>query len=182
MAQMGLGGGSHEELIRRILELMEIGIVKIFLSSRDVPYIANSLPHNVHECTKINLDMNSFVKEDVETFIRRRVNAWGWDMELRERAMECLLAKSDGIFLWASLAVKSLTYFRFGLDFDEFLRKPLSGLEDIYRTMLHTLFSCGGPGEVLNVIWGVALALRPLTFSELSYILACVKGKARGEQ
>ena len=126
--------------------------------------------------------MNSFVKEDVETFIRRRVNAWGWDMELRERAMECLLAKSDGIFLWASLAVKSLTYFRFGLDFDEFLRKPLSGLEDIYRTMLHTLFSCGGPGEVLNVIWGVALALRPLTFSELSYILACVKGKARGEQ
>ena len=178
----GLGGSSHEELIRRILGLMEIRIVKIFLSSRDVPYIANSLPHNVHECTKINLDMNSFVKEDVETFIRRRVNAWGWDAQLRGRAMESLLAKSDGIFLWASLAVKSLTYFRFGLDFDEFLRKPLSGLEDIYRTMLHTLFSCGGPGEVLNVIWGVALALRPLTFSELGYILACVEGKARGEQ
>ena len=178
----GPGGSSHEELIRRILGLMEIRIVKIFLSSRDVPYIANSLPHNVHECTKINLDMNSFVKEDVETFIRRRINAWGWDVELRERAMESLLAKSDGIFLWASLAVKSLTYFRFGLDFDEFLRKPLSGLEDIYRKMLHTLFSCGGPGEVLNVIWGVALALRPLTFSELGYILACVERKARGEQ
>ena len=38
----GLGGRSHEELIGRILGLMEIQTVKIFLSSRDVPYISNN--------------------------------------------------------------------------------------------------------------------------------------------
>jgi len=178
----GLGGRSHEELMRRILGLIEIRTVKIFLSSRDVPYISNNLPHNHHGYTKINLDMNNFIKADVETFIRGRVNAWGWDMELRERAMECLLAKSEGIFLWASLAVKSLTYFHLGLDFDEFLRKLPLRLTDVYRTMLHKLFSQGEPQKVLNMIQSVALALRPLKFSELGYILACIEEKAREEE
>ena len=177
-----LRGKSHEELISKILGLMEIKTVKIFLSCQDVPYISNNLPHNPYKCRKINLDMNGFVKADVETFIRRKVNAWGWDTELRERAMECLLAKSDGIFLWASLAVKTLSYFHLGLDFDEFLRKLPLGLEDVYRTMLHKIFLQGGPWKVLNVIQSVALALRPLTFGELGYILACIEGKAGEEQ
>ena len=177
-----LRGKSHEELISKILGLMEIKTVKIFLSCQDVPYISNNLPHNPYKCRKINLDMNGFVKADVETFIRRKVNAWGWDTELRERAMECLLAKSDGIFLWASLAVKTLSYFHLGLDFDEFLRKLPLGLEDVYRTMLHKIFLQGGPWKVLNVIQSVALALRPLTFGELGYILACIEGKAGEEK
>ena len=178
----GLGGRAHEELIRRILGLMKVHTVKIFLSSRNVPYISNNLPHSPHECAKIDLDTNSFVKEDVETFIKHRVNGWGWDVELRERAMKSLLAKSGGTFLWASLAIKSLSYFSSGPDFDKSLRKPPLGLEEIYRTMLHTLFLRGGPEEIPNMIRSVALALRPLTFSELGYILACIEGKAREEQ
>ena len=167
-----------EELIRRILSLMEIGTVKIFLSSRDVPHISNNLPRNPAECLTINLDTNCFVKADVETFIGRRVNAWRWDDDLKKKAMETLLAKSEGIFLWASVAIKSLAYLSSGPDFEEFLRKPPSGLEDVYRTMLRTLLSREESGEVVNMIWSVALALRPLTFSELGHILACVGEKA----
>jgi len=178
----GLGGWSHGEVIERILGLMKIRTVKIFLSSRNVPHISNNLPRNPYRCLKINLDMNSSVRDDVETFIRRKVNAWGWGVELTKRAMEALLVKSEGIFLWASLAIKSLTYFSSGLDFDEFLRKPLSGLEKIYKSMLDTLFSRGGSGEVLNMIQIVALALRPLTFSELGFILACIEGKYGAQQ
>jgi len=178
----GLGGRLHGEVIERILGLMKIRTVRIFLSSRNVPHISNNLPHNPYRCIKINLDKNNFVKEDVETFIRRRVNAWGWDDELRERAMEALLVKSEGIFLWASLAIKSLTYFSSGPDFDEFLRKPPQGLESIYKIMLHTVFSRGGSREVLNMIQIVALALRPLTFSELGFILACIEGKTGDQQ
>ena len=173
-----LGERSHEALISKILGLMEIRGVKIFLSCRDVPYISNNLPHNPYKCRKINLDANSFVRADVETFIWRKVNAWGWDMELKERARECLLAKSDGIFLWASLAVKSLSYFHLGLGFDEFLRKLPLEFADVYRTMLDKLLLQGGPQKVLNMIQSVALALRPLTFGELGYILACIEGKA----
>ena len=173
-----LGGRSHEELINKILGLMEIRTVKIFLSSRDVPYISNNLPHNPYKCRKINLDTNNFVRADVEAFIWRKVNAWGWDMELRERARECLLAKSDGIFLWASLAIKSLSYFHLGLDFDEFLSKLPLQFADVYQTMLDKLFLQGGPQKVLNMIQSVALALRPLTFGELGYILACIEGEA----
>jgi len=178
----GLGESLCKELIERILELMQIRTVKIFLSSRDVPHISNNLPRDCHEFARINLDMNSSVREDVETFIRRRVNAWGWDDDLRERAMEALLVKSEGIFLWASLAIDNLTYFSSGPDFDRILEKPWSGLEDIYRKMLHTILLPGKSGEVLNMIWSVALALRPLTFAELGHILACVEEKERDKQ
>ena len=171
-----------KELIGKILKLMEIRTVKIFLSSRDVPHISSSLPYNPHEFTKINLDTNSAVKEDVEIFIKCKVNALGWDVELRERAMETLLAKSEGICLWVSLAIENISSLRSGLDFDEFLRKPLLGLEDIYRKMLRTLFSGEVSREVLSAIWCVALALRPLTFGELGYILVCIEEGTRVEQ
>ena len=161
---------------------MEIRTVKIFLSSRDVPHVSNNLPRNCCGFTEINLDTNTFIKKDVETFIRRRVNAWGWDEDLRERAMEALLVKSEGIFLWASLAIDNLTYFSSGPDFDRVLEKPWLGLEDVYRKMLHTILSRGESGEVLNMIWSVALALRPLTFAELGHILACIEEKARDKQ
>ena len=178
----GLKESLCKEFIGRILGLMEIRTVKIFLSSRDVPHISNNLPCSIHESTKIDLDMNGFIKEDVESFIRRRVNSWGWNVDLKERAMETLLAKSEGIFLWASLAIENLTYFSSGPDFDKFLSKPPSGLKDVYREMLRTLISRGESGEVLNMIWSVALALRPLTFRELAHILACIEEKARAEQ
>jgi len=96
--------------------------------------------------------------------------------------MKALLAKSEGIFLWASLAVDGLTYFSSGPDFNKFLRRPPSGLQEVYRGMLCTLSSREESGEVLNMIWSVALALRPLTFCELGYILACIEEKSRAEQ
>ena len=171
----GLMESLCKELIRRILKLMEVRTVKIFLSSRDVPYISNNLLHNPHEYTKINLDTNNFVKEDVEIFIRCRVNAWGWDFELRDRVIETLLAKSEGIFLWVSLAIDNLSHLSLGPDFDQSLSKSLLGLEDTYRKMLRALFSGEVSREVLSAIWCVALALRPLTFGELGYIVACIE-------
>ena len=178
----GLGGRSHGELIGKILGLMEICTVKIFLSSRDVSHVANNLSCDSSKCTKINLDTNSLVKEDVARFIRRRVNAWGWEGDLREKAMETLLAKSDGIFLWASLAIEDLTYLSSGPDFDKILKKPPSGLKEKYRGMLHSLISRVGSEEVLNMIWCVVLSLRPLTFAELGHILACIEEAVRAKQ
>ena len=95
----GLKTSLCKELIGRILGLLDIQKVKIFLSSREVPHISNNLPRNPPECLKINLDTNESVKEDEEAFIRRSVSAWGWDDGLGDRAMETLLAKSEGIFL-----------------------------------------------------------------------------------
>ena len=181
----GVGGLNKrlcKELIRSILKLMEIRTVKIFLSSRDVPHISSSLPYNPHKFAKINLDTNTAVKKDVEVFIRCRVNSWGWDVALRERAMETLLAKSEGIFLWVSLAIENLSRLSSASDFDEFLRKPPSRLEDIYRKMLRTLFSREVSREVLSAIWCVALALRPLTFGELGYILVCIEEGTRAKE
>ena len=178
----GLHQSLCEELLGRVLGLMEIGTVKVFLSSRDMPHISNSLLRNTPEFSKINLDTNSFAKQDVERFIRLRMNAKLEDVEMRERAVEILIERSESIFLAASLAIDNLTYLTTGPDFHEMPREPSFGLAAVYQTMLHTLISDRGSGEVLNTIWSVALALRPVTFSELGHILACIEGKAKGEQ
>ena len=177
----GLMESLCKELIGRILKFMEIRTVKISLSSRDVPHISSSLPYNTHEFAKINLDTNTAIKEDVEVFIRCRVNSWGWDIEPRDRAIKTLLAKSEGIFLWVSLAIDNPSHLSSGPDFDESPRKPLVELEDIYRKILRTIFSKEVSREVLSAIWCVALALRPLTFGELGYILVCIEEGTRAE-
>jgi len=174
--------GSCKELIRKILELRKIRKVKIFLSSRDVPYISKNLPHNTHEFIKINLDANSPANEDPETLTRSRANAWDWDVELSERAAETHQAKAEGTLPPALLVIESLKHLSLGSDFDEFLRKPQLGLEDVYEKMLDTLFSRGVPLEVLSTIWCVALALRPLAFGELGYMLVCIEEKTRAER
>ena len=177
----GLKGRSHRELIGRILGLMEIRNVKIFLSSRDVPHIANNLSSDPSQYTRINLDTNSFVKEDVKAFIRCRVNRWGWDANTKERT-ETLLAKSEGTFLWASLAIESLTSLSTGPSIEPFLKKLPLKLEDLYRKILRTLLSRVKSGEVLNLIRSVALAFRPLTFCEFGYILTRMKTGPRARQ
>jgi len=167
-----------KDVIQQIRKLMKIRRVKIFLSSQDVPHVSNNLP----KFTRINLDTNSFLKEDVETFIRNKVDAWGWDDKQKEKAKEALMAKSEGTFLWASLAIENLACLSSGPDFDAFLERPPPMLEDIYRRMLRTLCSRVELRGVLDMIWSVALALRPLTFSELGHTLACIEERARVEQ
>ena len=178
--------GLHEslckELLGRVLGLMAIGTVKVFLSCRDIPHIRESLLRHTPKYSKINLDMSSSAKEDVETFIRLRVNAKQGDVDVKEGVVETLLERLEGSFLSASLAIDNLTYLTSGPDSHELRKQPRLGLEEVYRTMLCTVISHGGSGEVLNTIWSVALALRPVTFSELGYILACIEGKSRVEQ
>jgi len=177
-----LGGRSQAELIRRILPVMEMRTVKIFLSSRDVPHISDNLLCGPSECTKIDLDTNSFVTRDVETFIRQRVTALGWGANLSERAIEALLAKSEGTFLWTSSAIKNLACFSSGPDFDAILENPLPELQQVYGKMLGSLSEQEGSEKVLDIIHNVALALRPLTFGEFGHILAWMDEKVRPER
>ena len=178
----GLGGRSQEELIGRILGLMEISKIKIFLSCRDGPYISDSLLRSPLKCTKVDLDMNSSVAKDVETFIRGRVSAWGWDADLSKKAIEALLAKSEGTFLWASLAIENLSCFSSGPDFNTFIEKPPQELQDIYRLMLRSLSEWDGWEKVLDIIRIVVLSLRPLTFGEFAHVIAWGEEMLRPEQ
>ena len=73
----GLKGSLHREL-RRILALMNIRTIKMIFSSRNVPHIANNFSSGSFKFNKINLDVNDFVKKDVEAFIRYRVNGLGY--------------------------------------------------------------------------------------------------------
>ena len=177
----GLRGRSQSELIGRILGLMEIGTVKIFLSSRDVPHISDNLLSGPRECIKIDLDTNRFITRDVETFINRTVGAWGWDADLSERAIEILLEKSEGSFLGVSFALKNLTCLSSGPDFAAILEKPLPELEILYRRMLGSLSELEGAKRFLHIIRNVALALRPLTFGEFCHILAWIDEKPEPE-
>jgi len=163
-----------EELIGKILELTDISEVKIFLSSRNVPHVSN----NLCRYTMINLDMNNSMKQDVKTFIERRVDSLGgWDDALKEKVTKALWEKSRGVFLWASLVIENLRCKSSGPDFDSYLENPPQRLQEVYRKMLLSLSE--RPEKVLNTIQSVALALRPLTFGEFAYILVCLEEKGK---
>ena len=178
----GLKGRLRGELIRRIWGLMEVPTVKIFLSTRNAPYIANNIAGDPSGYTKINLDANSFVKEDVGAFIRRRVDATRWDRDQKERAIETILENPDVTFLEALLAIENLTCLRPRPDFEMFLGKLPLGLEAVYREMLRTLLLRGEAEELLKMIRLAVSSLRPLTFRELGYILTCMGERATAER
>ncbi|PUU77222.1 hypothetical protein B9Z19DRAFT_1066010 [Tuber borchii] len=176
----GLEESLCKELIERIRGLAETSKVKIFLSSRVVPHVSNNLPRHMKI---INLDANDFVKRDVEIFIKHRVNALGeWDHDLKRRVRKALRKKAEGIFLWASLAIENLACLSSGPDFETFLKRLPTKLEDIYRKMLRSLIKREGSQKVLEMIQSVALALRPLTFGELGHILAYMEEKTKTER
>ena len=175
----GLEGSLCKKLIERILYLMNTRTVKIFLSSRHVPHVSNFLCKH----TKINLDTNRFVKDDLETFVSHRLNQLhGWNDTLKKRVRETILEKAEGTFLWASLVIEDLSYNCSGPDFDDFFRQPPPGLNDVYRKMLDPLSGKRKQRVVLNMIQSVAIALRPLTFGELAHILACIEQKSKSEK
>ncbi|KAG0133872.1 hypothetical protein HOY82DRAFT_639166 [Tuber indicum] len=168
-----------KELVDRILGLMTIRGVKIFLSSRNFPHLSN----HPSSRTEINLDTNSSARGDVETFIRGRVNGLrNWEVHQKDRVIKALLDKSEGIFLWASLAIENLSFYA-GVGYEDYLKKFPPELKGVYRKMLGDLSSGGASGKVLDVILHVALALRPLKFDELGYMLALMEeDKAKSTQ
>ncbi|KAG0133874.1 hypothetical protein HOY82DRAFT_639180 [Tuber indicum] len=168
----GFKESSSRGFVDRILGLMTIPGVKIFFSSRDSPYISS----NLSECIKINLDGNTFVRKDVNTFVRRRVIAFrNWEVDQKDRAIKSLLEKSEGTFLWASLAVENLKRSITGPDLEDLPEEFPLELKDVYRKMLCDVDSREGSEKVLEMIRNVALALRPLTFGEFGHILACIE-------
>ena len=175
----GLQATLRKDLVGRILGFAEIPGVKILLSGRVVSDVSNNLsPH-----TKINLDGNDFIKEDVRVFVEHRVNASReWDDGLKRRVRETVLAKAKGIFLWASLVIENLACHCSGPDFDTFLEESPPKLEGVYQQMLGRISKGGGSKKVLNMIRYVALAVRPLTFGELGYILVDIDGEAKSKQ
>ncbi|KAG0634634.1 hypothetical protein HOY80DRAFT_1097687 [Tuber brumale] len=171
-------GSLSKELVGRILSLMTIRVVKIFLSSRDSTHILDYLP----ECTEIDLNSNIFVRADVNNFIRSSVGAFRrWEVVQRERAIKTLQEKSEGTFLWTSLAVEHLSSC-IDFDFEDFLREFPPGLEDVYQKMVRSLPPGGPSNKVLNVIQCVALAMRPLKFGELGHLLAFMEDEAKTTQ
>ena len=82
----GLKESLCKQLVRRIMGLMKTQKVKILLSCREVPHITNILSCGSSEYTTINLDTSDLVRKDVETFIKRRVDSWGWDVNEKKRA------------------------------------------------------------------------------------------------
>jgi len=165
-------------LMVRALWLADIPKVKIFFSSRIVPVVCNNLCQHM----QINLDGNDSIRGDVETFIRQKVDWLQWGEGQKERVRETLLAKAEGTLLWASLVVENLACHSSGPDFYAFLEGSPPGLEGVYQEMLRRIKERKGSKKVLDMIWCVALAVRPLTFDELGHILARIEGRAKSKQ
>ena len=167
-----------KDLIERILGLANIPKVKIFFSSRIVPVVSNNLSQHM----QINLDGNDLVKGDVKIFIKQKVDRLKWGKGQKERVRETLLAKAEGTFLWASLVIENLARYCSEPDFDTFLEESPPELEGVYQKMLRQIKERRGSKKVLDMMRCVAIAVRPLTFDELSHSPVYMEGKAKSKQ
>jgi len=131
---------------------------------------------------QINLDGNDLVKGDVKIFIKQKVDRLQWGEGQKERVRETLLAKAEGTFLWASLAIENLACHCSEPDFDTFLEESPPELEGVYQKMLRRIKERKGSKKVLDMMQCVAIAVRPLTFGELSHFLVYIEGKAKSKQ
>jgi hypothetical protein len=104
-------------------------------------------------------------------------------MEEAERMQETLVEKSDGMFLWVSLAIKDIAancYDATHEDLEELINDLPLGLKGLYEKSWAKVLQSLPTNQVAlakRVLVWVLLAQRPLTISELTVALAVKPGE-----
>ncbi|CAI9631056.1 unnamed protein product [Alternaria burnsii] len=146
--------GDHEEVIQTICHLIKVG-VKLCIASR---------PWNIFEeafgsSRSLKLYLQDLNKKDIQLYaderLRKHRNIQRIEPAQVDEIINELIKKSQGVFLWERLAVRSLEeglrngdslvllrkrLNAFPSDLDEFFRHMFISLDTIYRTHLSYMF------------------------------------------
>ncbi|KAF8244552.1 hypothetical protein K440DRAFT_609225 [Wilcoxina mikolae CBS 423.85] len=169
---------SRTELLSRLHRLLLcdrlIGPrIKLIITSRPHTPIASHLT----DAVRLSLDSNSDeIKSDIAEFVETSVSKLRKSTassNLGDEIVKAITTGSNGMFLWASLAVKELQASTFTAPRD--IRKTLNtlpaSLGEVYTDILRRVSSDNRPTAKEILRW-VAFAQRPLTLQELSIAIA----------
>ncbi|PVG03920.1 hypothetical protein CPB86DRAFT_849000 [Serendipita vermifera] len=160
-------------LLRIILkELPKIPYLKLFITSRPENHITESLEgHQVHRVSlRHNVESN---RNDVWTFIREKLRS----ISLPDDKIDKLVARSEGLFIWATTVCRLLLKFRG--DRDQFLADVLvqgpHQMNSIYKVALQQALPSSDEIENVKiyqrVLSTIVVAFEPLSPNAINKLL-----------
>ncbi|KAJ5506613.1 Mur ligase C-terminal [Penicillium expansum] len=105
--------------------------VRIFISARP----ESDIEERFHNEPIIKTEVPD-VKEDIKSFIDKKIGELRWNsntVKFREEAVEALVEKSDGMFLWASLQIEQLRNVQLGKALLRRISRMPQGLTRTYK-------------------------------------------------
>lgn len=194
------GGDSAQDFLSRLPELFKSSrsaVLKFYISSRPVPAIRTELSEISPSPRTITLTPSTTqadINRVVETGLRKIQKNLNLEDTEKEELKEQLVRRSDGMFLWAFLALQEIGNI-LGLTaerLNETVERLPSGLHDLYECILNDLAKKltgdeeGSRGlsdcreSDLSLAWRIiqwiVRAARPLTLKELRAAIALELG------
>ena len=163
------------DAIESLLQDSSLGLLKVFLSSRDDQDIACQLrdyPNLELVSSRNSADIEAFVREETDRLIKKRRllrNSHAKE-ELKVLITNEVSRSADGMFRWASLQLELLCSMKLDQDVRSRLRQIPPKLEELYREIYEKNL-LKHPGEVgrsiiSNVMKWLLCAQRPMKSSE----------------
>ena len=143
--------------------------LNLIVVSRDFP---DFIPDTLSTFPRIRLDPDADIEinDDISRFIEVKVNELSekrrYPEPIRERVKKVFQDRAQGTFLWVGIVASALTKYKASEVEGELDRFP-SGLAELYARMLLQIEDKHRP-TVAKILTWVAMAVRPLTLSELS--------------
>jgi len=139
---------------------------KLLVSSRREPYIQEGLGG----AAQVTITANK-VNHDLEKFITSELSRHSNLQPHRDLILSVLLPKADGIFLWASLAIRALGDENEEQAILKVLEGPKIGLGDLYSRIFQRMASELTPLDLVvrdKILQYIVTAIRPLRSSEVT--------------
>lgn len=155
----------------RLMELTAVmaGYIRLLVLSRTEASIRNAFK----DSREIQITP-SRVRDDAEIFISSEVSKHANLVPLKDKIVDALLSQSEGIFLWAALAVKTLAQEPTGKFLEKLENLPAS-LDDLYASIFEHQSAELGDGEILlrdSILRLMLFAVRPLRVIEIANALS----------
>jgi hypothetical protein len=153
---------------------------KILLISRPSRWSDNVVRSSPTQYTKIIVRPESNSK-DIARFVDKEMQRLDWEPSFSMEISERLKQDANGMFLWARFMIDEISTIYTESEVHDALRSLPSGLDDVYRGVLHSLIRLPQRERDMaaKIIQWTACSTRLLTLRELASALAIVPGSAQ---
>ncbi|KIW86271.1 hypothetical protein Z517_01666 [Fonsecaea pedrosoi CBS 271.37] len=164
---------SPDEVLRDILALTGSTVtIRTLILSRDLPRLTRQLGSHPHSILKIK---SRDTRADIDMFVTSQLSKLDFvDTELRDKMFAKLSQGADGMFLWASLLLQSLTSATSTYDAMDIISNHPVGLSLTYNAILERFKTRSRQSQRLTkrfLTW-MCCAARPVGWNELTAALA----------
>lgn len=163
---------NHTSLFHLLSKIDKLIPLRIFITSRPLPSVERLFSQE-----RLAVVVESITDEDTLDDIRHFLQAYEdflpvEDAEARRDLIDCIVKKSNGSFLWASLVSRELSVTHSEQQIKEVLAQVPSEMDSVYRRILTGIKSVPRNEALAKAIFRWAIcAARPLSVEELKEAL-----------